>query len=151
MNALQSRALLVGRILVSALFIMSGLGKIGGWAQTAQMMEAKGVPMVPVLLAVTILLEVGGGLSLLLGYRTRFGALALILFLIPTTLVMHDFWSYQGMERTMQMVNFMKNFALIGMFTFPAVFGAGAISLDARREGGVSSAREEQLRLHRVA
>lgn len=130
----QDRLLLIGRVLVSAIFIMSGLMKIGMWGMIASVMSAKGVPMVPFTLAVTILLEAGGGILLLLGYRARIAAFALLLFMIPTTLVMHNFWAVSGAGQQAEMANFMKNFALMGGLLITAAAGAGAYSLDGRRE-----------------
>ena len=106
--------IVAGRVLMSLIFIGAGLEKIGGWRHTAEMMAAKGLPVVPVLLALTILLEVGGGLALLTGIRARLGALALCLFLIPATYVFHNFWAVAGAEHQLQMVNFMKNLAIMG-------------------------------------
>lgn len=104
----------VGRILLSAIFIISGLSKIIDWNSTAAFMASKGMPAVPLLLAGAIAVELLGGLSLLLGYRTRWGALALFLFLIPTTLIFHNFWAMEGMERMNQMQHFLKNLTIMG-------------------------------------
>ena len=103
-----------GRVLLSLIFVGAGLSKIGEWSNTAAMMAAKGLPAVPVLLALTIALEVGGGLAVLSGVGARSSALALALFLVPATLTFHDFWRYQGAEHQMHQVNFMKNLAIMG-------------------------------------
>jgi len=93
-------------------------------------MADKGMPAVPVFLVGAILCEIGGGLSLLLGCKARLGALLLFLFLIPTTLVFHNFWDYQGAEQKMQMINFMKNLAIMGGLALVVGFGPGPISVD---------------------
>jgi putative oxidoreductase len=123
---------LAGRILIAVIFLLSGLGKLGNWGGTASMMASKGLPLVPLLLPLTVLFELGGGLSVLLGFKARIGAIALILFLIPVTLVFHDFWAVQGPQRQMQMINFLKNVAIMGGLAYVVAFGAGPLSIDAR-------------------
>ena len=127
---------LVARVFLSVIFISSGINKIFGWEGTAQFMAAKGMFAVPFFLFMTIVIEVGGGLSVLLGFKAKWGALALALFLVPVTLVFHGFWSFEGMEQKMQMGNFMKNFALIGGLLYVHAFGAGSISCDAKCSSG---------------
>ena len=123
---------LAGRILLSLIFVLSGLTKIMGWSSTAGYMQSKGLPHVPVLLAGAILCEVGGGLLLMLGYRARLVAWLLFLYLIPTTLIFHNFWTLQGMERMDNMAHFLKNLAIMGGMLIVAGSGAGPLSLDAR-------------------
>ncbi|HNU68019.1 MAG TPA: DoxX family protein [Myxococcota bacterium] len=121
---------LVGRILLGVLFLMAGIGKISGWEGTAGYMASVGMPFVPLFLFGAIVLEVGGGLSLLLGLKARLGGLLLAMFLVPTTLIFHAFWNLEGQERYMQMLMFNKNLAIIGGLLYVAVFGAGKFSLD---------------------
>ncbi|RMG94678.1 MAG: DoxX family protein [Deltaproteobacteria bacterium] len=125
----------VARTLLALIFVASGLAKIPGWDRTAAMMAAEGMPWVPLFLVGAIVVEVLGGLSVLFGYRARWGALALAAFLVPTTLIFHDFWTFAGMERQIQMIMFMKNLSIMGGLLFVAATGAGPFSLDARREG----------------
>lgn len=109
------RALLVaGRVLMSLIFLESGYGKIANFAGTSAFMEAKGMPLVPLMLTGAIAVELLGGLSLLLGLKPRWGALALFLFLIPTTLIFHNFWAVPDAERAMQQISFMKNITIMG-------------------------------------
>jgi putative oxidoreductase len=136
MSPFERYAPLVGRALLSLVFILSGLGKIAGWSQTAGYMASKGMPLVPFFLVMSILFELGGGLSVLSGFKARVGAVALVLFLIPTTLIFHNFWAYAGMERQMQMANFLKNLAIMGGLTMVAAYGAGPVAVDARKVKG---------------
>jgi len=106
--------LILGRVLMSLIFLESGYGKITGFAGTAAFMEAKGMPLVPLLLTGAIVTEIVGGLSLLLGVKARWGALLLFLFLIPTTLIFHNFWAVPDAERAMQQIQFMKNLTIMG-------------------------------------
>jgi putative oxidoreductase len=103
-----------GRVLLSLIFILSALGKLADLGGTAAFMRAAGIPAVWLCLPAAILIELGGGLAILTGWAAGVGALVLVLFLIPTTVVFHPFWQSSGMERTVQMVNFMKNLAIMG-------------------------------------
>lgn len=121
MNATLS---LLGRIGLSLLFIMSGWGKISGYAGTQQYMEAMGVP--GALLPLVILLELGGGLAIAAGLFSRWVALALAGFSVVTALVFHA-----NFGDTMQAINFWKNIGMAGGFLLLAAQGAGAFSIDA--------------------
>lgn len=106
--------LIAGRVLLAILFLFSGLGKIMNWSGTETMMAGKGIPLPAVALALAILFEIAGGLSVLTGYHARWGALALFLYLIPVSLTLHNFWAYEDGERQGQMINFMKNVSIMG-------------------------------------
>ncbi|MEP7262167.1 MAG: DoxX family protein, partial [Usitatibacter sp.] len=84
---------LAGRILIALLFVISGFGKIAGFAGIAGYIGSKGLPMPQVLAALTIALELGGGILLIAGYKVRWVAIAFFLWLIPTTFLFHAFWS----------------------------------------------------------
>jgi len=124
---------LAGRVLLSLIFLAAGAGKLMDWTGTQAYMESHGMPLVPVLLVMAVLVEIGGGLAVLLGYQARWGALALLLFLIPATLIFHNFWAYDGMARQAQMQNFLKNLAIMGGLLLVVGFGPGPLSLDAWR------------------
>ena len=123
---------LAGRILFSAIFIMSGFlhfsqAEIGYAAQA-------GVPMARLLVPASGLLALAGGLSILLGYRAKIGGWLLVLFLVPVTLMMHNFWAVKDpMMAQMQMAMFLKNVTVIGGALLISQFGTGALSLDDRR------------------
>lgn len=120
--------MLIGRILLGAIFLISGISKIADPQGTQQYMQAMGMTWATTLFYVgAIVIEVGGGLSLLLGYWTRAGALALMLFMIPTTLIFHTNFGDQN-----QMIHFLKNLAMFGGLFYVAAYGAGPLSLDAR-------------------
>lgn len=116
---------LIGRIFLSAIFIMSGLGKISNFSGTKELMSDAGIPLTWLFLLGAIVLEFFGGLSVLLGYKVKYGAYALILFLIPATLIFHTNFGDQ-----IQMTMFMKNIAILGGLLIIANFGAGGFSLD---------------------
>ena len=122
----------VARNFLALLFVVSGVGKITGYAGTATYMASKGLPMVDILLPLVILVEVGGGLLLALGWKARWAALALLLFLVPTTLIFHQFWGIDPKLVQMQKIHFLKNVAIMGGMLMVLAIGAGAWSVDRR-------------------
>lgn len=125
-----------GRVLISAIFLMSGVGKLTHLSGMASM-----VHLSPAVLAVAGVVEILGGASLLLGAWTRLGALLLFLFLIPTTLMFHNFWAAAPAQQQEQLVNFLKNLAIMGGLLSLAAYGAGPLSVHAAartrvRDGG---------------
>jgi putative oxidoreductase len=120
-------------VLLSIIFIVAGAGNLMDWSGTAAVMSNQGLPAVPILLTLTIIIELLGGLALLIGWHTRLVALILFLYMIPVTLMFHDFWSASGQVRREQMINFLKNLAIMGgLLEFFAV-GAYSLSMDAAR------------------
>lgn len=126
MERLISIGLLVSRILLSGIFLFSGVKKIFAFHATQAYMAGFGMRMTGIFLVLAILFEIGGGLFLLLGYFPRLGALALILFLVPTTLVFHRNFADPG-----QVVQFSKNVAILGGLF--AIFSAGGGDLTVRQ------------------
>ena len=124
---------LVGRILMALIFLMSAYGKITEFGPTAAAMAGKGMPMTEVLLACAIALELVGATLLVIGWQTRWAALALIVFLVPATLYFHNYWSYPAEEVRNQRNHFMKNVTILGGLIFVMGMGAGALSADNRR------------------
>jgi putative oxidoreductase len=122
----------LGRIFLALLFVVSGIGKITGYAGTAAVMASKGLPLVDILLPLTIAVELGGGLLLALGWKARWAAAALFLFLIPTTLIFHQFWGIDPKLVQMQKIHFLKNVAIMGGMLLVLAIGAGAWSVDRR-------------------
>ena len=132
-EAVKQYGPLVGRILLSLMFIISGWGKITGFAGTAGYMASKGMPFPELLLSVAIAIELGGGLMLLFGWKVRLAALAIFLFIIPATLVFHNFWAADPAQAQGQMIHFMKNLTIMGGMLYVMAFGAGPLSLDNRK------------------
>lgn len=106
----------LGRAALGVLFFVSGLLKIGGFAGVAGYMASQGLPIANILLVGVIVLEVGGGLLLITGWQARWAALALALalFLIPTTVIFHAFWSADAAHFQDQLTNFLKNLSIFG-------------------------------------
>lgn len=110
----QKWMLLLGRLLLSVIFIASGLNKLAHFSGTAEMMGSMKIPLPAVALAITLLIEIGGGLMVLTGFGARYAALIMFLWLIPVTLVFHHFWGIPEAAKQDQMVNFLKNLAIMG-------------------------------------
>jgi putative oxidoreductase len=120
---------LVGRVLLANIFLVSGFKKITGFAATAGFMTSKGLPMADVLLAATIIIEVGGGLMLLAGWQARWAATALVLWMIPVTYVFHAYWGLPVDQVPMQFIQFQKNLAIMGGLLYVIAFGPGPYGL----------------------
>ena len=132
MNAAVGFAALAGRTLLAVPFVVSGYGKIGAFAATAGMMAGKGLPAPEVLLALAIVVELGGGLALVIGWMTRWSALAILVFTVVATLVFHNFWAFPADQALMQQISFMKNLSIIGGLLLLVAFGPGRYAVDRR-------------------
>ena len=102
-------AALVGRILLAALFIKSGIGKIGGFEGTVGAIASKGLPLPQITAVLTILVELGGGLLLAIGFKARWAALVIGIFTIFAGILFHNYWAVEGAARMGQEINFWKN------------------------------------------
>ena len=130
--AAQGWVVLLGRLLFALIFIMSGPNHFA--KQTIAYAASQGVPLASLAVPISGLIAIGGGLSILIGYRARIGAWLVVLFLVPVTFMMHNFWAVTDpMMKQMQMIMFFKNVSMIGAALFISQFGAGPFSLDARR------------------
>jgi len=130
MDVSQKWIRLIGRLALGAIFLFSVVGKLTNWSGMVASAASKGVP--EVLLAGATALELFGAVLLLAGFKTRWGAAALVVFLIPVTLVFHGFWAVQGAQHQLQLVQFLKNVAIAGGLLVEFAAGPGAFSLDAR-------------------
>ena len=130
----QAALNIAGRVFFCLVFFMSAIGnKIPEFDAVASYMESEGVPAAKFMLAGAIGFLIVGSLSLILGYRTRVGATLLLVFLVLATYFFHDFWTFDDPKvREQQMVQFMKNLALVGATLILIARGAGPGSLDAR-------------------
>lgn len=131
-TSLQDVIALVGRILIAYLFIPAGFGKLMGFAGTVGYITSAGLPLPQVAAAVAIIVELGLGIALLLGFKTRITAIVLAVFTIATALFFHKYWSAPDAMKMMQMINFNKNIAIAGGLLAFAAFGPGRLSIDKR-------------------
>ena len=127
---MASMGVMIGRILLGQIFLLAGIHKMMDWQGTAASMTSQGMPWVPFFLTGAVIVETFGGLSLILGVRARLGAMLLAVFLVPVTLVFHDFWTLDGPQRALQMIMFQKNLAMIGGLILLAVQGPGRLGFD---------------------
>ena len=130
MNALNRYGPLAGRILIALIFVFAGFGKITGFDGTVGYIASKGLPL-PQLAAIgAIIVELGGGIMLVLGWKTRWAAAAILIFTALAALIFHDFWAASPDQAQNQMIHFMKNMAIAGGLLFVVMHGGGALSLD---------------------
>ena len=126
----------IGRLMIGLPFVMSGLGKLAAYSGTTALISAVGLPFPPLAFAVAVAVELGGGLLLVAGYRVRFVAAAMAVFALATALSFHTNFADQD-----QMIHFLKNVMITGGLLQIVAFGAGALSLDDRRETGTATSR----------
>lgn len=131
--AAQSQMLLVGRLLLAAVFIIAGIRKIMFYSGSVAYFTKLGFPAPEVMAVLAILIEVGGGALLVLGWQTRRVSWLLILFVAIATAMAHRFWEFDAAQYANQMNHFLKNAAIVGGLLYAVVMGAGALSLDGRR------------------
>jgi putative oxidoreductase len=125
-----------GRAIIGAVFLMSGLSKLTAYGATTALIATVGLPVPPLAWLVAVVVEAGGGLLLLLGFRTRAVALVLAAFVVATAVFFHRNFADQN-----QMIHFLKNLIIVGGLLQIAHFGAGAVSLDNRRKAHAAAAR----------
>ncbi|HWZ72493.1 MAG TPA: DoxX family protein [Casimicrobiaceae bacterium] len=127
----QSDALaLAGRILLGSIFVLSGFQKLMGYSGLAATLAGKGLPMPEVLAVLTVAIELGAGLLLVVGWKARWAALLLFLFIIPVSLTFHNFWTMEGAQVAMNKIQFLKNVSIMGGMLLVAAFGPGRYSVD---------------------
>jgi len=130
----QNQLALSARVLMAILFLVAGIGKIGGFAGTVGYIASKGLPMPQLGAAIAIVVELGGSLALIAGYKTRLVAIVMALFTLAAALLFHNFWALPPEQVYVNQIMFMKNLSIAGGFLMICAFGAGAFSLDAKRK-----------------
>ena len=128
----QGAVVVLGRFLFALIFLVAAPNHFT--KQTIAFSASQGVPLASIAVPLSGVVAIAGGLSILLGYRAKLGAWLLVLFLIPVTLMLHKFWMVADpMMAQIQMILFMKNVSMLGGALLISQFGAGPVSLDARR------------------
>ncbi len=125
-----SKTELVGRIMLAAIFVLSGVMKLADFEGALGHMQSQGIPYASALLAIAAIVEVAGGLAIITGFLTRLAAFTLFLYLIPVTLLFHNFWDLAGPERIAQSASFMKNVAIMGGLLVLMAHGAARHAVD---------------------
>jgi len=132
-EAVKTYGPFAGRILLAIIFVVSGFGKITGFENTVGYIASKGLPLPQLAAAGAILIELGCGILLVVGWQARWAATAIFLFLIPTTLIFHNYWAADAAQQGMQQIQFMKNLSIMGGMLYVMAFGAGPFSFDNRK------------------
>jgi len=132
-EAVKTYGPLVGRILLAILFLVSGFDKITGFGNTVGYIASKGLPLPQLGAVIAIVVELGTGILIVIGWQARWAATVLFLFLIPTTFIFHNFWSVEAAQKPMQTLQFMKNLCIMGGVLYIMAFGAGPLSIDNRK------------------
>lgn len=128
-------SVLLARVLLALVFVLAGLNKFAGLEGTAGYIASKGLPLPQLLAFGTALLEVVGGLLLVIGWQARWAALALAAFTALATVIFHNFWAMPADQQMVQQLMFMKNVSVTGGLLMVFAFGAGRISVDQRLAG----------------
>jgi putative oxidoreductase len=131
--SLSNPLTLVGRLLLSVLFLPAGIAKLTGFAGTAGYIASKGLPMPELGAVIAIVVELAGSAALILGFQTRWAAVILSLFTLAASVFFHNFWALPADQAYVNQLMFYKNIAVIGGLLVLAANGAGAFSVDAKR------------------
>jgi putative oxidoreductase len=124
---------LVGRVLLVLIFIIAGFGKITGFDGTVGYMQAYNMPMPQVLAVLAIIIELGGGIMVAVGWKARWGAAALFIFVLVASFIFHAFWAVPADQMQMQRIMFLKNLSMMGGLLYVIVYGSGPASVDKNR------------------
>jgi len=121
---------LAGRVLLAAIFLVAGYGKLTAFAGTSGYFAKLGFPAADAMTVLAVVVELGGALLLIAGWRTRWAAWGLILFVAIATFAAHRFWEFDASQYRNQMNHFLKNLAIIGGLLFVGAFGPGRMAVD---------------------
>lgn len=132
-TSLQAPLAVAGRVLLALMFVLAGFSKLTGFAGTVGYIGSQGLPAPALLASLSILLELGGGILLMLGWQARWVALAMGGFTLLVSFIFHPFWAVPAEQHMVTQLLFMKNVSVAGGMFIVAALGAGPLSLDARR------------------
>jgi len=130
MDTVRKFGPLVGRILLALIFIISGFGKIMGFDATLGYISSAGLPFAQLSAIAAIVVELGGGILLVVGWKARWAAAALFLFVLVAALYFHAFWASPPDQAMMQQIQFLKNLAIMGGMLYIMAYGSGPYSVD---------------------
>ena len=130
-NAIQQWGPLTGRILISLIFLMSGFGKVFQFDGQVAYAASQGVPLASLAIIISIIAELAAATMIIIGYRARLGALILLVWMIPVSIMLHACWNIEyPMAQQMHMIMFMKNMAIMGAMLLNMSFGPGPKSIN---------------------
>ena len=130
MNKARDLAALAGRLLLAFMFVYAGFGKVGGFEGTAAYIASRNVPMPAVATSIAIVVEVVGGLMLVIGWKARWAALVVAVFTFFASILFHDYWTMAGEAAQVNQLMFMKNVSVIGGLLMVFALGPGRWSVD---------------------
>ena len=134
MDTLNRYGPLVGRILIALIFVVSGFGKITGFEGTVGYIASKGLPLPEFAAMAAVIIELGGGLMVVFGWKARWAAAAMFVFTAVAALFFHNFWAVPAAQSQNQMIHFMKNVSMLGGLLYVIVYGSGPFSVDSTRD-----------------
>jgi putative oxidoreductase len=120
----------LARILIVAIFVYTGITKLMHFDSTSHMIAEKGIPLAAVATVIAILIELGGAIAIIIGWQTKLAAIAQIAYLILITFLYHNFWAAPPQLHDVQLINFLRNVAMMGGLLLLATRGAGASAAD---------------------
>jgi len=124
----------VGRILIALIFVVSGFGKISGFEGIVGYIASKGLPLPEFAAMAAVVIELGGGLMVMFGWKARWAAAAMFVFTAVAALIFHNFWAVPAAQSQNQMIHFMKNVSMLGGLLYVIVYGSGPLSVDSSRD-----------------
>ncbi|HET9401474.1 MAG TPA: DoxX family protein [Candidatus Acidoferrales bacterium] len=124
---------LIGRLLIVYIYLTSGIAKVMDWSGNIAYVRTRHLPMTPVLLGIAMVIELGGSLCLIAGFRARIAAFIMFLYTTVMTILFHNYWAFSGMQRGSQETHFRKNLAIMGGLLILACYGAGKFAVDRKR------------------
>ena len=128
-NTINRYGPLIGRILIAFIFIFAGFGKITGFDGTVGYIASKGLPLPQLAAVAAIIIELGGGILLIVGWKARWAAAAMLVFTAMTALIFHNFWAVPADQVQNQMIHFMKNVSMMGGLLYVVVYSSGPLSV----------------------
>ena len=145
LQALRGPITVLGRVLLCAIFLLAAVGnKIPHFSDVVKVMESVGIPAPSFMLAGAIVFLIVGSLSVIVGYKARFGAALLLIFLVLASYYFHAFWKLEGQAQQEQMIQFMKNLSMMGAMLFIMANGSGPLSLDSRMHKPIFASAEQR-------
>jgi putative oxidoreductase len=133
-TSLQTPLALAGRILLASIFLLSGIGKVTGFQGTVAYIASKGLPLAELGAMIAAAVEIGGAIAVIVGWRTQWAALMLAVYTLVTAVIFHNFWAVPAAQLAAQQVQFLKNISMAGGLLTLMAWGAGSLSLDARKK-----------------
>jgi putative oxidoreductase len=135
MEAMNRFGPLAGRILIALVFVLAGIEKITGFGGTVGYIASKGLPLPQVAAVGAIIVELGGGAMLVLGWNARWAAAAMFVFTALAAVIFHNFWAVPADQAANQMIHFMKNISMMGGLLYVMIYGSGPLSVGSNEPG----------------